>query len=143
MLDNVNIFVFGNGNLDFDNFLKYYYEPIIKAIDAINPQFTVCEFRGTDTLIMELLKSLTPKVTVLHMGEKPRYLPDKFKTYVSQWKIKGGFINDKERDLHAINLCTHFLAFDLNSDEIRKSGTLKNIEFCFGQKKIDLRSLLL
>lgn len=134
----MEIFVFGNGNLSFNDFLNYYSKKIILAIDKFNPLFIVCDFRGTDTLTMELLKSLTPNVIVLHIGEKPRYLADKFKTKVSQWDIKGGFIDDAERDEFAINLCSHFLAYDFNSDEKRKSGTQKNIEKCNDLKKISL-----
>lgn len=134
------IFVFGNGNLSFQDFLIYYSEKIVKAIDDINPHFIVCDFRGTDTLTMELLKSLTANVTVLHIGEKPRYIADSFKTKVSQWNIKGGFKDDTERDLYAINSCTHFLAFDFNSNEKRKSGTLKNIELCLAQNKIEIKN---
>lgn len=120
MLNSMNVFVFGNGNLPFNDFLKYYYEAIIKVINAHNPHFTVCEFRGVDTLTLELLKSLTPNVTVLHIGENPRYMADKFKTQVSHWRIKGGFINDAERDIYAINSSTHFLAYDFNSDKREK-----------------------
>ncbi len=109
----------------------------------MNPHFTVCEFRGVDTLTLELLKSLTPNVTVLHIGDKPRYMADKFKTQVSHWNIKGGFVNDIERDIYAINSCTHFLALDFNSDAKRKSGTLKNIELCLSQNKIEIKSILL
>lgn len=132
---NTKIFVFGNGNLSFDDYLLHYADKITTVINTFNPHFIVCDFRGVDTLTMELLKSLTPHVTVLHIGERPRYLVDKFKTKADKWDIVGGFNSDAERDLHAINLCTHFLAFDFNSDE-KKSGTLKNIEMCHKQNKI-------
>jgi len=142
-LNNMNIFIFGNGNLSFDDYLKYYKEPLLEIFKKNNPHFIVCDFRGTDTLTMELLKSLTPNVTILHIGDKPRYIVDKFKTEVSQWNIKGGFKDDLERDTYAINSCTHFIAFDFNSDEKRKSGTLKNIELCLIKNKIDLKGNLL
>ena len=142
MIYNMDIFIFGNGNLSFDDYLKYYKTPIFEILNKNNnTHFIVCDFRGVDTLTMELLKSLTPNVTVLHIGEKPRYLSDKFKTEVSKWNIKGGFINDAERDLFAINSCTHFLAFDFNSDEKRKSGTLKNIEICTTLNKLCLNNV--
>lgn len=132
----MKIFIFGNGNIKFSDFEEYYLKPINEALSNQNVEFIVCDFRGTDTLVMEYLKSFTPKVTVLHIGEKPRYFPDKFKTKVSQWKIIGGFTDDQSRDHFAIDLCTHFVATDFNSNEKRKSGTQRNIERCLTLEKI-------
>lgn len=136
----MKIFVFGNGNLSFSKFQELYANTIITAITQNNPHFIVCDFRGTDILTIELLKNLTPNVTLLHMGEKSRYMPDKFKTYAEEWKIVGGFKNDSERDLYGIEQCTHFLAFDFNSDENRISGTLRNIRKCYSLNKAFLVS---
>ena len=93
----------------------------------------MCDYKGVDTLVMELLKSEASKVTVYHIGERPRYLPDKYKTKVSGWKLIGGFETDEARDMAAIESCSHYLAVDFNSDEQRKSGTLKNIYFKHGK----------
>jgi hypothetical protein len=139
----MRIFVFGNGNLSFDNFLKYYSIPLQKIIHEENANFLLCDFRGTDTLMIEFLKCITSNVSIYHIGDKPRYTPDSFKTKVADWKFINGFKSDKERDIAAINNCTHFLAYDFNSDEKRKSGTLKNIELCLSQNKIDIKSILL
>ena len=51
----------------------------------------------------------------------------------------GGFVDDNSRDNYAINVCTHFIATDFNSNEKRTSGTQKNIELCktLGKIKID------
>lgn len=122
------IFICGNGNISFDKFNDYYINKLRSNIE--NNLFIVGDFRGTDTLTMEYIKTLTPSVEVCHLYDKPRYLPDKFKTYVSQWKLTGGFKTNEERDLYMIRKCTHFLAIDQNTDVIRKSGTLKNIEYC-------------
>ena len=121
------IFLFGNGNIDFDIFLTKYKNVIDKAI-INNFHFLVCDFRGTDVLILEYLKTRTKNVTIYHCFENPRYLPDKFKTFVSSWNIKSGFTDDNSRDLEAINDCDYYFALDFNSDNKRKSGTLKNIE---------------
>lgn len=50
----------------------------------------------------------------------------------------GNFKTDQERDRAAIERCTHYLAIDFNSDEKRKSGTLKNIELCNERGKLYL-----
>jgi hypothetical protein len=134
------ILIFGNGNLSFDNFLKEY----VVYLDKLNfdeCEFIVGDFRGTDTLILEYLKTKTMKVNVYHIGEQPRYFPDTFKMQTSYWKIVGNFKSDKARDAAMIQHCTHFLGIDYNSDETRKSGTAKNIEKCLQQGKIDLRNL--
>jgi hypothetical protein len=135
----MNIFLFGNGNISLDDFTKIYIEPIKSIGFGPDIHFTVCDFRGTDTLAIEFLKTETPNVSIFHIGEKSRYLPDKFKTKVDKWTFIGGFTSDKERDIAAIENCTHFLAFDFNSDEIRKSGTLKNIEKCLKLNKIRIQ----
>lgn len=134
----MKIFIFGNGNLSFEDFIKFYHKPLEPLIMDKKNQFIICDFKGTDSLVMELLKTKTPNVTVYHIGEKPRYLPDKYKTKVSQWQIIGGFCSDEERDLQAIKQCSHFLAKDFNSSEKRKSGTQKNIETCLSLNKINL-----
>lgn len=126
----MKIYVFGNGNISFSDFKMYYEQIMIRYVGNENVSFLVGDFRGVDTLTMELLKCDSANVTVYHVGDKPRYLPDKFKTKVNNWIILGEFQNDEERDLEAINQCTHFIAMDFNSDKKRKSGTQKNIEIC-------------
>lgn len=131
------IFICGNGNISFDKFNDYYINKLKPHINSDN-SFIVGDFRGTDTLILEYLKTLTSNVEVCHLYDKPRYLPDKFKTYVSKWNTTGGFKTNEERDLYMINKCTHFIAYDQNSDIKRKSGTLKNIESCKRLNKCEL-----
>jgi hypothetical protein len=134
----MKIYIFGNGNISLTDFLELYakvLEPLV--LDKEN-HFLVGDFRGTDTLAMEFLKTTTPNVSVFHVGEKPRYLPDAFKTYVKQWQVIGGFANDSTRDVATIEQCTHFLGIDFNSDDVRKSGTQKNIEHCLKLGKVNL-----
>jgi hypothetical protein len=95
----MNIFVFGNGNIRFFDFLKYYERPLRKYINDKNCSFSVCDFRGVDTLIMELLKCANSRVTVYHIGKIPRYLPDKYKTQTiklrfSRLKITSAYFGD-------------------------------------------------
>ncbi|MEN2400867.1 hypothetical protein GKZ90_0013865 [Flavobacterium sp. MC2016-06] len=139
----LKVYIFGNGNLSFNDYMEYYQNTINKLLKIENVHFIVCDFKGVDTLTMEMLKCTTNNVTILHIGEKPRYSPDKYKTKVSQWNFIGGFESDLDRDTTAINMCTHFLAFDTNSNEKRKSGTLTNIEICLQKSKIEAKSLFL
>jgi hypothetical protein len=130
------IYVFGNGNIRFDLF-SYPYEYYLRYyLTRKDVHFIVCDFKGVDTLVMELLKTETENVSIYFMGEKPRYLPDRFNTKVTKWKSVGGFSSDDERDNAAIKACTHFLAIDFNTDSKRKSGTQRNIERCLELGKI-------
>ncbi len=129
-------YIFGNGNISWADFHTYYAAQLLAlAADADNA-FIVGDFRGVDTLALELLKTLTPRVSLYHVGERPRYKPDAFRTQVAQWTIVGGFASDAERDEAAIMACTHFLAIDFNSDAKRTSGTQKNIAHCLHLGKI-------
>ena len=134
----MNIYIFGNGNIRFDDFQKHYVKYLAEYIGNEETSYTTCDFRGVDTLVMEFLKYSSANVTIFHIGERPRYLPDKYKTKVSNWNLKGGFKDDPERDLAAIHHCTHYLAVDFNSDSGRISGTRKNIDLCQSLGKIDL-----
>lgn len=135
----MNIYIFGNGNICFSDFKTHYEEVINRCLEKEDVTFLLCDFRGVDTLAMELLKCVSEKVTVYHVAGKPRYFPDKFKTKAGSWNVVGGFENDEQRDLEAINRCTHFIAVDFNSDSKRKSGTQKNIERCEQLGKIRLK----
>ncbi|MNJ91886.1 hypothetical protein D3C87_95410 [compost metagenome] len=135
----MNIYLFGNGNISFADFKIHYEEIMNRYLDDETVHFSLCDFRGTDALAMEVLKCTTSRVSVYHIGERPRYLPDKFRTKVSGWKIIGGFENDEQRDREVIQNCTHFIAIDFNSDEKRISGTQKNIAYCEQLGKIRLQ----
>ncbi|MFK7934223.1 MAG: hypothetical protein AB8G22_11990 [Saprospiraceae bacterium] len=132
------IYIFGNGNLTFEQFSTFYLPILQQYATDKSAHFILCDFRGTDTLTMEFLKDKSKNVTVLHVGERPRYLADKYRTKVGAWEIKGGFTSDAERDAAAVESCTHFLGVDFNSNEKRKSGTLRNIESCLAAGKISL-----
>lgn len=131
------IYVFGNGNLSWESFNEFYIEPL-KKVNLSECEFIIGDFNGTDTLMMEFLKNKSENVTIIHMGEKARYFVNTFKTKAQNWKRIGGFTSDLERDTFGIVNCTHFLAIDFNSDEKRKSGTLKNIENCQNLNKIKI-----
>lgn len=134
----MKIYIYGNGNISFSDFKTHYEQIINHYLGKDNVSFCVCDFKGVDTLTMELLKCNSENVSIYHIADKPRYLPDKFKTKVRNWTILGGFETDEQRDLEAIKNCTHFIATDFNSDNNRKSGTQKNIELCekFGKIKL-------
>lgn len=73
------IYAFGNGNLSWDKFHELYVTPL-KNIDLADCEFIIGDFSGADTLMMEYLKDKTEKVTILHIGIKPRYKINTFKT---------------------------------------------------------------
>ena len=135
----MKVYVFGNGNINFGDFICCYEAHLRNLVAKPGSHFIVCDFRGVDTLTMELLKSETENVSIYHIGDRPRYIPDRFRTKVSQWEFVGGFKTDLERDSAALENCTHFLAIDFNSDEVRKSGTKRNIEKCLALGKINIR----
>lgn len=132
------IYVSGNGNVSWENFHQFYLEPI-KKLNLSECEFIIGDFSGTDTLMMEFLKDKSENVTILHVGKRPRYFVNSFKTKVGKWKVIGDFTSDLERDLFGIEYCTHFLAADFNTNEKRKSGTLKNIEKCLSLGKIKIK----
>lgn len=134
----MDIYIFGNGNLSFEDFKIHYEAVLLPVKDKQDVNFLLCDFRGVDVLTMEFLKCVSSNVTVYHVGERPRYFPDAYKTKAGQWKLFGGFASDAERDGAAIQACTHFLAIDFNTDAKRKSGTQKNIEHCLALGKIRL-----
>ena len=132
----MKLFIFGNGNTSFEDYMQKYYS-CLQMLRG-NVEFLVCDFRGVDTLTMEYLKTKSSKVSVYHIGEKPRYLPARYRTKVSSWQLFGGYETDDERDMAAIANCTHFLAFDFNVSSQRKSGTATNMEKCLQLGKIPL-----
>ncbi|HEX2901612.1 MAG TPA: hypothetical protein VHS96_18005 [Bacteroidia bacterium] len=135
------IFISGNGNISWPDYRIHYEAPILQLLGREpDAEFLVGDFRGVDVLTMELLKTLTPNVRVFHVGEKPRYMPDSFKTFVPKWWRVGGFKNDQERDATAIDTCSHFLGIDFNSDAQRVSGTRKNIDRCLELGKVPLQT---
>jgi hypothetical protein len=121
-----SLFIFGNGNSSFEIFCNEYIPILDKAIKD-NYNFILCDFRGIDVLCMEYLKNKTNKVTIYHIGIKPRYLPDLYKTKVSSWKLNSNHLDDYSRDMLAINDCSHYFGIDYNSNTDRQSGTLKNL----------------
>ena len=130
------VYISGNGNLSFTDFLRYHEAPLRPLIALPDAGFVLGDFRGVDSLTMELLKCETDNVSIYHVGDRPGYLPDQFKTRVPRWQITSGFKSGGERDATAIQACTHFLAIDFNPDAARKSGTTKNIEKCLKLGKI-------
>lgn len=119
------IYVSGNGNVTWENFHQFYIEPL-KKLNLSEYEFIIGDFSGTDTLMMEFLKDKSENVTILHVGKKPRYFANLFKTKAEEWKIIGGFTSDYERDQFGIEHCTHFLAADFNTDEKKKRDTKKH-----------------
>ncbi|WP_372364630.1 hypothetical protein [Candidatus Uabimicrobium sp. HlEnr_7] len=134
----MKLFVFGNGSINFSDYIDFYLHHLNTLNNIRKVEFVVCDFCGVDTLTMEFLKTRSSKVSIYHIAERPRYLPARYRTKVTSWKLIGGFSCDEERDNAAIDACTHFLALDFNSTAQRESGTKKNINRCIVMKKIPL-----
>lgn len=91
-------FISGHLDLSQEEFNNYYAEKIYKAIKE-NCNFVIGDARGADSYAQKLLSSymskedssLYDRVTIYHMKEKPRNNFGNFKT-------KGGFNDDEERD---------------------------------------------
>lgn len=127
----------GNGNISFENFL-HHYKPVLDKCLIDGFKFNIGDFRGTDCLIMEYLKTQTPDVTIwLCNKSNPSYIPDHFKTFACEWKImQSGETTSQNRDFQMIDNSDYFFGVDFNSDEFRKSGTLKNIEKAIRENKM-------
>jgi hypothetical protein len=65
------IFIFGNGNTSFEDFIQHYVQPLSVLLEDLDNSFIVCDFRGVDTLVVEFLKTKTENVSVYHIGERP------------------------------------------------------------------------
>lgn len=132
------VYVFGHGNLEFATFVERYVPAIDELLVDPTCAWVLRDFRGADALAMEYLKTRTERVTVFHVGDRPRYQPDGFGTAARQWQRRGGFAGDAERDDAAIGACTHFLAVDAHPDDTRVSDTRRAIERCRSLGRIDL-----
>jgi hypothetical protein len=122
------IFITGNGNLSFENFQRYYITPLKSFISE--SEIILGDFKGVDVMMMEYLKDKTSNVTICHLFDDPRYFPDIYKTLVRSWDFKGGFKNHYEADEYMIRSASHFIAFDQNSTDQRKTATHQNIQRC-------------
>ena len=63
----MRLYIFGNGNVSFADFLDLYLGPLSQVSLDGDVSFLVGDFRGVDTLAMEYLKCLTPRVSVYHV----------------------------------------------------------------------------
>jgi hypothetical protein len=118
-------FISGHGNTTFEEW-ELHYKPLIDKALSNDSCFILGEFRGVDIISMEYLKNKTPKVTITHCFENPRYkvdaidLPSKFWTYI------GNFQSDLERDTFMTENSDEDIAWIREGRE--KSGTAKNIK---------------
>jgi len=115
MQKNIN-FISGHLSLTQDEFNKYYKSKIDLALEK-NESFVVGDTRGADTLAQNYLLGKSKNVIVYHMFETPRNNVD--------FKTKGGFKSDKERDRAMTKASTTDIAWVREGRE--KSGTQNNI----------------
>ena len=68
----MHLYIFGNGNLSFDDFLAYYRGPLSKLDYGSGVRCIVCDFRGTDTLATLLRADIdTASVTISEVTPTP------------------------------------------------------------------------
>lgn len=121
------LYVFGNVNTSWDDFVRYYVPQLDEWAADGSRGFVVCDRPGVDTMALEFLKTRTGNVRLFHVGETPSYLPEAYRTRVGEWSIVGKFHSVASRDMAALEACTHFLAVDSNPDDRYSSATLQNI----------------
>ncbi|MGI9581363.1 hypothetical protein ACR1PO_09135 [Chryseobacterium sp. RRHN12] len=87
------IYVFGNGNISWDNFHRFYIEPI-KECNLSECEFLIGDFTGTDTLMMEFLKDKTSNVTILSYRRETKifckYIQLPGGKLENNWRISNG-----------------------------------------------------
>lgn len=132
------IFITGNGNISYELFEKHYISILKKFDPNFEHKYIVSDFRGTDTLAMEWLKTKTKNVTICCKGLAPRYMPDTFKTYVKNWKVVNCLKNNRGCDEYMLTNCNYLLGYDQNTDSNRISGTMHNLMRAKRMKKIIL-----
>ena len=116
-------FISGHRDITYNEYTRLYLPKIIECIDKYDAYFIMGDYEGVDIMaqntLMGVLEYPIDKVTVYHMGDKPRNVHPTIQQFV------GGFRTDEERDY----------AMSANSDEdiafIRcgrfTSGTAQNI----------------
>jgi hypothetical protein len=117
-------FISGHRDLTEKEFKLYYHKYILNYILKNNlSDFIVGDYFGCDRMAIDYLYSLKQKykgisITIYHIGDNCSYNPYNFKT-------KGGFLNDHDRDSHLT------LDSDVDIAWIRSgykySGTSQNI----------------
>jgi len=124
--DNMNsiYFISGHGYLTYEDWLLHYKSKLDKVLSN-KGFFILGDYKGCDVLCMEYLKNKTSNVTICHMFDKPRYLPDKFNSLVKNWEIIGNFVSDESRDTYMTNNSDFDIAYVKEGGDI--SGTAKNI----------------
>lgn len=101
------------------------YKNVIDNLLEENPYayFVVGDYHGADIMAQNYLmdvKELDPdRITVYHIGDKPRNVNDKI------IQTKGGFKTDEERDAEMTKNSRHDIAFV--RDHTKLSGTAQNI----------------
>jgi hypothetical protein len=124
-------FVSGHLDLSQQEFDQFYTMQIEKAI-AQNAHFVIGDAKGADAMAQKhLAKVHYRKVTIYHIGSKPRNLLGPFET-------RGWFKNDEERDKAMTNASQQDIAWVRSEEMCKKlygsnykpnkiSGTAKNI----------------
>jgi hypothetical protein len=108
-------FISGHRNITSEEFVEHYLPQIFNALKNKNSKFVIGDYDGVDSIAQQLLINKTKNVTVYHMFDKPM-------NNNGNWKTKGGYTDDIDRDS----------AMTRESDEdiawIRKPGDLSGTE---------------
>jgi hypothetical protein len=84
-------FISGHGDITDIEFEEIYLPMINCALEDIEHEFIIGDFKGVDQKSIEYLNGKTSNVIVYHIGETP-------KVNFFEFKTKGGFTSDDERD---------------------------------------------
>lgn len=115
-------FISGHRDVKEEEFERTYVKRFLEVLEKDpNPEFVVGDYEGVDFMAQKwLVEHVRPEqVTVYHMFERPRHLGSE------DFKLKGGFTSDEERDSAMTRDSDIDIAF-LREGK-RKSGTAQNI----------------
>lgn len=89
-------FISGHRDITYNEYTRLYLPKIIECIDKYDAYFIMGDYEGVDIMaqntLMGVLEYPIDKVTVYHMGDKPRNVHPTIQQFV------GGFRTDEERD---------------------------------------------
>jgi len=111
-------FISGHRNITLEEFEKYYKQQIFNALKNKNSKFVIGDYDGVDSIAQQFLINKTKNVTIYHMFDKPM-------NNNGNWKTKGGYIDDIDRDSAMTRESDEDIVWVRNPGEL--SGTEQNI----------------
>ena len=133
-------FISGHLDLSDENF-ETYYKPLLNLAIEQKCSFVVGDAKGADAKAQNYLwerskqdPSIRGRVTVYHIGEKPRNNPG--------FQTKSGFIGDDHRDVNMTKDSTDDILWIRSAEEAKKLyGKKFNLKRISGTEQNKLRRL--